>query len=346
MYASPLPLEAKSILDSTGGGTSGGSVLIRQDLEPILYTLFVKKFPAFDRIQHGQSNGLVHAFNQITAVDGMSIGTSIVSELGNITYQQSTFARQTANIAVFATGRGVSFKESAAVAAGGANYNPLATELANGMTRLATDVQYTLFSQTSSYASGLSTNEGGNYNTNAFDGLRVILGSVSGSSYSGNSAIQSDAGVLNITESLKFVAAKGANAGGNPDLVFLSMNAKDALDTENMTNRRYNDNIEEVSAGLRVNQLLAANGNLDIVPVPGTTMGSYTRASDSATVEDMYVIDSATVWLRWLYADNFTVLEIPAGVDSQLSNRYLVFGMYGMEVAAPLWGGKVRRLYS
>lgn len=27
----------KSILDSTGGGSSGGSVLIRQDLEPYLY---------------------------------------------------------------------------------------------------------------------------------------------------------------------------------------------------------------------------------------------------------------------------------------------------------------------
>src|SRR5438105_3887462 len=32
----------KAILDSTGGGTSGGSVMIRQDLEVPLYQLFIK----------------------------------------------------------------------------------------------------------------------------------------------------------------------------------------------------------------------------------------------------------------------------------------------------------------
>lgn len=343
MYNSPIPMEVKSILDSTGGGTSGGSVLIRQDLEPILYALFVKKFPAFDRIRHDQSNGLVHAFNQITAPDSMTIGSSVITELGNITYQQSTLARQTANIAVFGTGRGVSFKEQAAVTAGGVNYNPLAVELANGMTRLATDVQYTLFAQTSSFATGTTANEGGNFNANAFDGLRIIIGSVATSNYATNGAIQADVGTLNITETIKFLAAKGANAGGNPDLVFLSMVSKDALDTENMNNKRYNDK-EVVSAGLTVNQLMAANGLLDIVPVPGTTMGSYTSPTTGATVEDIYALDSATICLRWLYADNFTVLEIPSGVDSQLSSRYIVFCMYGLEVAAPLWCGKARRI--
>ena len=72
----------------------------------------------------------MHAYNQMTAPDGNTIGSSIITELGTVGYNQTTFARQTANIAVFATGRGVSFKEQAAVAAGGANYNPLAIELA------------------------------------------------------------------------------------------------------------------------------------------------------------------------------------------------------------------------
>jgi hypothetical protein len=40
MYSAPyVPANVKSILDSTGSGTSGGSVMIRQDLEPILYAL-------------------------------------------------------------------------------------------------------------------------------------------------------------------------------------------------------------------------------------------------------------------------------------------------------------------
>ena len=40
MYSIPgvyETLTTKAILDSTGSGTSGGSVLIRQDLEPFLY---------------------------------------------------------------------------------------------------------------------------------------------------------------------------------------------------------------------------------------------------------------------------------------------------------------------
>jgi hypothetical protein len=70
------------------------------------------------------------AYNQITAPDGTSLGGSIITELGTVLYQQSTTARQTANIAIFATGRGASIKEQAAVAAGGANYNVLAIEMA------------------------------------------------------------------------------------------------------------------------------------------------------------------------------------------------------------------------
>jgi len=308
--------------------------------------VYVKNFPAFERIQKGQSNGLVHAYNQMTAPDGSSLGGSIITELGSVSYQQTTFARQTANIAVFATGRGVSFKEQGAVAAGGAPYNPLATELANAMVVLARDVQYTMLSQTSSYTSGTSSNEGGNYNANGFDGLRVILGSVSGSNYSSNNAIQAEIGTLNILESLQFVASKAANNGGHPDLVIMSMNSKQALDTEQQGNRRYNDDKREIIPGLRVNQISAADGDLDVLPVPGTTLGSYTSPLTSNTVEDMYVLDSSMLWLRWLYSDSFTVLEIPSGVDSQLSSRYIVFCMFGLEVGAPLFAGKVRRLYS
>src|SRR5260370_1394184 len=103
-----------------------------------------------------------------------------------------------------------------------------------------------------------------------------------------------------------------------------------------MNNRRYNEGTE-INAGLKVNQLQAANGMLDILPVPGTTIGSYASPVTGSTVEDIYVLDSNTVALVWLYADNFTVLEIPSGVDSQLSSRYIVFAMYGLEVAAPLF---------
>jgi hypothetical protein len=74
-----VPDSAKAILDSTGGGTSGGSVMIRQDLEVPLYLLFVKRFPLFDAIRHAPSNGLVHAANQVTALDGNALGASALA---------------------------------------------------------------------------------------------------------------------------------------------------------------------------------------------------------------------------------------------------------------------------
>ncbi len=57
MYSEPmLPNATKGILDSTSGTT--GNVLIRQDLEPVLYALFVKRFPVFDRLRKVPANGL------------------------------------------------------------------------------------------------------------------------------------------------------------------------------------------------------------------------------------------------------------------------------------------------
>lgn len=332
----------KSILDSTG--TTTGNVLIRQDLEPTLYTLFVKIFPAFERIAKGPANGLVHAFNQITSPDSSALGSTIMAELGTVNYVASSFVRQTAPIAVFATGRGVSIKEIAAVSQGGAPYDPQKTEMTNGMIKLALDVQYTMMQGNASTSSGAgSTTELGAYNANAFDGFRSILGSAG--TYSGNNAIQTDIGSLNVLESLQSTAAKAANNGGMPSLVFMSMNSKQALDSEQQNNQRYNDMVE-IIPGVRANKVAWANGELVIVPVPGTSLGTYTRTSDNATVEDMYVLDEAAVTLRWLYSQSFTVLQIPSGVDGQLSNRFIIFGMFGLELAAPPFMGKARRVAS
>lgn len=333
----------KGVLDSTSGTT--GNVLIRQDLEPILYALFVKVFPAFERIKKGQANGLVHAFNQITSPDSASAQSTIISELGTVNYVSSTYVRGTAPIAVFATGRGVGIKELAAVGAGGAPYDPQKNEMSNGMIKLASDIQYTLLQGNASTSGGAgAATELGVYNANGFDGLRSILGAVG--TYSGNNAIQTDIGSLNMLESLQSVSAKAANNGGNPSLVMMSMNAKQALDIEQQNNQRYDNDMIEIVPGVRCNRVAWANGELTILPIPGTTLGTYNRTSDSALVEDIYVLDETGINLRWLYSESFTVLQIPTGVDGALSNRFIIFGMYGLEVAAPLFSGKARRLAS
>lgn len=96
-----------------------------------MYALFVKTFPAWDRMRKLPSNGLVHAATQITSPDAANgLGGTVINELGAVTYTSSTYNRVTFPIAVFATGRGVGLKELAAVQAGGANYDPMRSEMA------------------------------------------------------------------------------------------------------------------------------------------------------------------------------------------------------------------------
>ncbi len=345
IYAQPFtPRAMKGILDSTSGTT--GSVLIRQDLEPVLYSIFVKKFPVFDRISKGPSNGLVHAATQITSPDSGALGSSVITEIGTVPYSTGAYNRLTFPIAVFATGRGVTIKESAAVAQGGSPYDPSKTEMSNGMLKLALDMQYMFLQGNASNAGGTLTQEAGLYNANGIDGFRGTLGSVS--AFSANNAIQADISSLNITESFRFGATKGANAGGDPSLAFMSLNSKQAFDDEQNTNVRYDgsQNMTELIPGVRVSKLTYSNGELAIVALPGNTMGTYTRTSDSALVEDMYFVDERALCIRWLYSENFTVLQIPSGVDGVLSERWIIFMMAGLEIAAPSFMGKIRRLAS
>jgi hypothetical protein len=311
-----------------------------------LYALFVKEFPAFDSIAKAPSNGLTHAATQITTPsNGMALGATVQTELGTVTYDAAAYARQTYPIAVFAVGRGVSFKELAAVRQGGAPYDPHNIEMGMGMVQLAQDVQYIMMQGNASTSGGAgSTTELGAYNANAFDGWRSVIGSQG--SYSANNAIQQDIGSYNILESIQLAAAKARNNGGHPGTVYCTINFKQALDIEQQGNKRYNDDLVEIIPGVRVNQVQWVDGLLKIIPIPGTTVGSYTRTSDSATVEDAYVTDDATNTLRWLFSESFTVLQIPSGVDGVLSERWIVFCMFGLEQAAPVFNAKVRRISS
>lgn len=348
MYNMPfIPAATKSILDSTN--TTTGNVLLRQDLEPILHSIFVKRFPVFERLAKIPANGLTHVANQITAPDSGSLGSTVITETGTVPYTAGLYNRLTFPIAVFATGRGVSFKEIAAVQAGGSppNYSPELTEMSNGMVKLAQDLQYFILQGNASNSSGAgSTTEKGAYNANGIDGFRGVFGSVG--SFSGNGATQVDVSSLNITESLRFAATQGANNGGMPNLAFLSFNSKQAWDDEQMSNVRYDSaaNLRELVPGTRVNSLTYADGELMVVPFPGTTGGTYNRTSDNALVEDIYVIDDNHIKIPWLYSEGFTVLQIPSGVDGVLSSRWIIFAMYGLEIAAPSFNAKIRRLAS
>lgn len=339
---------ALGALDTGGNGlgtvgTTTGGYLIRQDLEAPAYAIFLKVFPFFDYISHEPANGLVHTATQITTPESGYTGapTSWTSEVATFNYVNGAYNRVTFPIAIFAQGRGVGLKELAAVSAGGVNYDPMGLEMSNAMIRLAQDVQYTMFQGNYTNAAGTAANEGGLYDVRGFDGLRGVLGGYG--SFSGNNALQVDQGGLNITESIQTAAAKLANVGGNPSAVIMSMNSKQAFDIEQLGSFRLM-NSNTVTAGVVAQGVNWANGHLNILPVPGSTMGTYNRTSDNAVVEDIYLLDEATVRVRYLYSDGFTVIQIPTGADNYLSMRYLIFGMFGMELAAPVFCAKIRRL--
>jgi hypothetical protein len=126
--------------------TGGASALIRQDLEPLLYALFVKTFPAWERFTKEPANGLVHAYNQITAYGD----AQFMTELGTVTDDVTTYA-------------------------GGMGYNPEQIELQSGLRAIAHKMQKTIFQGNATASGGTANDEYGLYDANSFTGLRQIL---------------------------------------------------------------------------------------------------------------------------------------------------------------------------
>ena len=216
-----------------------------------------------------------------------------------------------------------------------------------GVIKIAYDYETLMLQGNGSFATGTGTNEGGPYvNTPPyFDGMRVILGSVAGSNYASNLAIQMEQGNLDLTRTIKAAAGKIAQQGGDMvDLVILSINGKEQLDQENEVNKRYNDATVEILPGVQVNQIPWANGVLKVIAVPGFGFGQYTSPLSGQQVEDVYLLSSSTVERPWLYSEGLTVIELPAAVDFTLSQRYILFQIGSLAIKGQPFCGKARRL--
>lgn len=335
LYEGVAP-EIRKVLDTSA------TALQRQDLEPILYALFVKVFPYWDRIAKEPSNGLVHAYNQITAPGNgaNTVNNYLITELGTVTDDTSTYVRKTTNIAVMATRRGISIKEGHAVQQGGAPYNPEALEIQNGMTVLARTMQQLLFHGNSSGSGGdTDSAEAGLYTQNGFDGLRSILGGQGGNSGNNAVAVTQNGTSTTITAAIDNAAQLVMDNGGTPSVVVGSAAAQHAWIQEQVPQVRYNDPVEVVP-GHTVPAINTLAGRLPFVTIPGGYVGSYTY--NSATVEDVYVLDEGTISAPYLGSPTFTMLEIPIGANAQLSRLFILYGMFGLAVKAPAFNAKVR----
>ena len=314
---------------------SGGAALIRQDLEPILYALFVKRFPFFERIRKEPANGLVHAFNQQTAYGDAVFQT----ETGTVTDDTNTYARQTTNVAVLATRRGITLKSQFAITQGGApGQQGLSTELEGGVTAIAHKLQKTLFQGNATVtagAGGLSTAELGAYDANGFDGLRKLLGTAAGTAQISNK------GTAAYLKTINENVASILNAGGNPSAILCSPTDYAGLVNEVTNLVRYNAPTQAGNVmGLTLGSVVTAAGELPLLSVPGDSIGSYTLSS--VDYRDMYVVDESVWSMPYLGSDSITTLEIPVGVNGALSRLYIMYCMFGLASKAPQFNGKVR----
>ena len=315
--------------------SSGGTALIRQDLEPILYSLFVKRFPMFERIRKEPANGLVHAFNQQTAYGDAVFQT----ETGTVTDDSNTYARQTTNVSVLASRRGITLKSQFALTQGGSPFNGISSELAGGVTAIANKLQKTLFQGNATVTSGAgATTELGAYDANAFDGLRKLLGTAAGQ---GEIVTKGTAAYL---ATINSAVAAVLDNGGNPSAIVCSPTDYAGLVNELTNLVRYNaPALGDQTAGATFGQVVTAAGALPILAVAGDSIGSYTVTSPTtANYRDMYVIDEDSWSLPYLGADSITTLEIPVGVNGSLSRLYIMYVMFGLANKAPQFNAKIR----
>jgi hypothetical protein len=316
--------------------TTGATALIRQDLEPVLYELYIREFPAFDRFPKEPANGLVHAFNQIT-----SFGSAqFMAELGTVTDDQSTYARQTTNVAILGTRRGISLKSQFAVLQGGAGYNPEQLELQGGLRAMAHEMQKAIFqgNATTSGGAGAST-ELGAYDANAFTGLRSILNvSTRPQNVDPTASTPED-----MRAAIDRASEQIVEQGGSANIIYVHPHEKVSFDLQQDKNVRYM-NLTEVVPGVQTTSVNTVLGALPLLVVKGDSIGTYTATGTYSgnTVRDMYLLDESTLSLPYLGSEGPTVLDIPIGISGQLTHLFIIFGMWGLAVKAIPFSNKVR----
>lgn len=314
-------------LDSTGA-----TALIRQDLEPLLYALFVKVFPAWDRFAKEPANGLVHAWNQITDYGD----AQFMTELGTVTDDTSTYARKTTPISVIGTRRGISLKSQFAVQAGGMGYNPEQIELQSGLRSVAHKMQKTIFQGNASVASGTGADELGAYDANGFDGLRQVL-----MLNAGNQDVNPFAGTPeDMRTAFDRACTPIMDTGGSVQAIYIRATDKTTFDLQQDKNVRYMDTLVNVVPGVLTNAVNTVFGPLPLIVIPGDSIGTYTYGGKSTA--DAYVLDETSLSLPYLGSDSPTVLEIPTGISGQLTKLYIIFGMWGLATKVLPFHSKVR----
>lgn len=317
--------------------TGGGAALIRQDLEPVLWEIFVRDFPALDRFAAEPANGLVHTYQQHTGFGD----AQWMPELGTVTDDRGTYQRMTTNIGILATRRGVSFKNQFATVQSGSGFDPAMLEMRSGLYGIKKKLQDQIFSGHATDSGGSSSNELGAYDANAFTGLRAILDQ----SWAQNFQFDLDATTDPFRIAIDQVCVSIMNqTEAKPSIVYLNPIEHARFNESQDKNVRINNTDVEIRPGVKTNGVNTIAGLLPLVSVPGTSaIGSYTTTSGgSHSVRDVYVLDESTITMPYLGSEGLTVLELPPGVSGQLTRMFIIFIMRGLAVRSVYANGKAR----
>lgn len=340
MQSNHLDLDVAKAID-----TSGVSVLIRQDLEPLLYQVFIRQFPFYDRMGKEPANGLIHAFNRITAY-----GTaSFMPELGTVTDDKSTYERASTNIAILATRRGVTLKSQFAVAAGGMAWSPEAIEMQGGLRAIAHKMQQTIFGGQAADSGGLDSNELGLYDADGFTGLRHILNSgraknVDPSGYDFTDPTTYAGSQVRKAVDAALLEAIQTGASG-PWEIWSHPQEKITFDEQqDATVRILEASQRGASIGVVTQAVNTIAGQIGWNIVPGDSISNYTATSTYSgyNVRDVYMVDPNGMSLPFLGTPGPTVLEIPVGISGQLTRLFIIFMMNGLAVKVPQFSNKLR----
>lgn len=331
-WADPLAMAAMTSDDVVGKAldTAGMAPLIRQDLEPMLYAAFVKRFPLFERLAREPSNGLVHGYNRMDALPE----AEFIADGGSVNDKQSVYTRATTNIAVIALRVGVGLKGTFAVRAGGMGYNPEQQEIANGITAIAKKCQRTLFSGNCSVPGKIATDPEGAYDVNGFDGFRILIPSANTGYLAADELIIN---ALNTQDGLLGVS------GGRTSIV--TMDGRDRVKAMNelQPNRRFVDRVDLVPGLPQVEAVnLGSSGVAPILAIPGDEVGHYTEVGHGTDVRDAYLLDESVISLPWLGSENPVILDIPVGVSGSLDHKYILFLMVGLKLVIPGFCAKLQ----
>lgn len=322
--------------------SSNGAALIRQDLEPIMYELFVRAFPAFDRLDKEPANGLVHTYTQ-----QLGYGEAeFMSELGTVTDDRGEYLRQTTNIAVIATRRGVSLKNQFAAIQSGSGFNPERSELRAGLIAVRAKMQRTIFqgNAENTESGGTANDEAGAFDADGFTGLRQLLNTARAKNVDPTASSPES-----MRAAIERANVEIMDAGGTASMIFTTATDKATFDLQQDEKVRIRgEESVNVAVGVTTTGVNTVFGFLPMVGVPGPSIGTYTTDSTDGsfdggeTVSDLYILDEATISMPYLGSEGPTVIEIPMGVTGQLTRLFIIFGMWGLALKAPQFSNKVR----